>query len=102
MEQAEARSVRRELLARIKRKVIKRALGACWLWTGQLQGAGYPVLRHGGRRQSARRLSYEAHGILPAARNRALWAECGRADCVNPKHLKVNSRRKGGRKGNHA
>jgi hypothetical protein len=64
----------------------------CWLWTGDLDRAGYGKLWSDGRHQRVHRLAYEAWvGAIPSGME--LDHLCRVRNCVNPAHLEpVTSR----------
>lgn len=54
------------------------------LWTGPRSSAGYPIVRHGGRKYTARQAAYIVeHGREPDG---YLKAECGHSWCIEPSH----------------
>lgn len=61
----------------------------CWLWTGNVQSAGYGTLRDdSGRMVLAHRFSLELHaGPAPADRPIAMH-RCDTPRCVRPQHLR--------------
>lgn len=64
----------------------------CWLWTGCIQGNGYPRFRAGGRTVYAHRYSYVLHkGPIPAPLQ--LDHLCRTPACVNPDHLEAVTNR---------
>jgi hypothetical protein len=86
------------LRARILARIVKNGRG-CWVWQGKTVGKGYPVFKVNNVVSSVRRVSYVVFGRKPALGCQALWSKpCGNPRCVNPTHLKIHSRVKGGRK----
>lgn len=69
----------------------------CWLWTGQLAGAGYPTIYTGeggmaGRRRYAHRTSYEVFvGSVPSGL--VVDHRWNTPCCVNPDHLRPATQR---------
>ncbi len=60
----------------------KRPGNACWLWSGQLNGDGYGILR----RSSAHRFAYELLvGKIPDGLQ--VDHTCSVRNCVNPTHM---------------
>jgi len=67
--------------------------GDCWLWTGPLDGDGYPLTRVGGKLVRVHRYLYEAERGAPLGRDVLLRAGgCRRRYCVNPAHLEARPR----------
>lgn len=64
----------------------------CWLWTGVLNGRGYPVVRIGRRNYLAQRLSSMHHiGAIPLGLTNDDRCETPR--CVYPERLRPLTRR---------
>lgn len=58
----------------------------CWLWTGSVNGAGYPRIQTKPKESSATRLSFEQHkGAIPDGY--LICHTCDTPICVNPEHL---------------
>src|SRR6266516_1949255 len=55
---AEAEQLRKRILTHVLK--MPRSAGACWLWRGQRDGAGYGTIRIGGRKRLAHRVAFEA------------------------------------------
>jgi len=72
-----------------------RKIDGCWEWVGTTSASGYGVLNVNGKRVMARRLSYELH--IGSLGNRIVRSVCNSPGCVNPKHLILGDRLKGGR-----
>lgn len=62
-------------------------LDNCWVWGGAYTTGGYPVIRHLNKTISVRRY------LKPVHKEKFLEYTCPNALCVNPKHLRVISRR---------
>jgi hypothetical protein len=99
-EEANQRIVKR-VLARIEKVVNKKLKSPCWIWQGSTQGKceatpdGYPVFKVGKERTAVRRRLYT---ILTGneIRDKALDSKCACSLCVNPAHMVISNRRKGG------
>ena len=62
--------------------------GGCWIWTGGVNGGGYPQMRVGGKVELAHRLAYLHHGgEYPAGMESR--RSCGVKLCVNPAHIRI-------------
>lgn len=60
--------------------------GACWVWTGSQNRAGYGVAHAGREKHLAHRLAYQLiAGPIPAGM--FVRHTCGRRSCVRPDHL---------------
>lgn len=88
----------------IERNTIPEPNCGCWLWTGELNSAGYGRIsrgnRHTGTRERllAHRVSYElANG--PAPEGMDLDHKCRVRMCVNPAHLEPVTRSENNRRG---
>ncbi|MCK4498902.1 HNH endonuclease [Candidatus Babeliales bacterium] len=67
-------------------RVWKPTKSSCWLWRGELVGAGYGRLRMKEKSIRAHRFSWEFHyGTIPKDMN--VLHKCDNPPCVNPKHL---------------
>lgn len=81
----------------IKRNTIPEPNCGCWLWTGELNSAGYGRISRGNNRYGLRerllahRVSYEMHkGPVPMGMD--LDHLCRVRMCVNPSHLEPVTR----------
>lgn len=68
----------------------------CWVWQGGRASEDYPIFEFNNRTVSVRRMAYlvfvgKELGIL------TLRSVCRTVCCVNPAHMKVHKRAKGGR-----
>lgn len=58
----------------------------CWIWTGNIDGAGYPTIRLHGHEVGVHRLMYKLfRGRIP--RHHYVCHSCDTPACVNPDHL---------------
>lgn len=68
---------------------------SCWLWTGDLNRAGYGRFIYGGKRWTAHRASYQVYiGDLPPVERGTKCCVLHRCDnprCANPDHLFLGS-----------
>jgi hypothetical protein len=85
------------LIERILKKVKKK--DGCWLWLGATAGNGYGVLVVKGKRVTLRRLLWELINGKKHLAKRTLRSTCNHRQCINPKHLTIWDRNKGGRIG---
>jgi hypothetical protein len=70
---------------REKYKVTK---AGCWLWTGALNGNGWPIFSVGGKAEMAHRFAYERY-VDPIPDGDSVRRTCGEVRCVNPGHLEL-------------
>lgn len=78
---------------RIMRKVRIQADG-CWTWVGAGAGSGYGIITVDGKDVNVRREMYrQTHG---EPGERIVRSTCDNMSCVNPAHLVLGDRTKGG------
>jgi hypothetical protein len=77
-------------VARFWKKVAKRGISDCWLWTAGKQPAGYGQFhvggRVGGRPHGAHRIAW-THAFGPIPEGMHVCHRCDVPACVNPAHL---------------
>lgn len=86
---AKRKNLQPEVLVRIAARCDD--VGECWLWTGALSDAGYPIFRPPGCGcMLVRRWVYANTGAALVARQPVV-STCGDRRCVNPDHLRVST-----------
>ena len=60
----------------------------CWLWSGALNGNGWPTFSVAGKAEMAHRFAYGAY-VGPISNGDNIHRACGAVRCVNPKHLRL-------------
>lgn len=79
--------------ARVDRAEGHGPNGDCWVWTGSKKTGGYGLIRDGGARLKAHRVSYElAFGplpVLPGYHGACVLHHCDNPSCVRPDHLYI-------------
>ena len=74
--------------------------GTCLVWNGPWAGAGYGYVMINDQRVSARRVAYELHHDVTLKSSQTVVRRqklCDHIRCVNPRHLELRERGKGGR-----
>lgn len=72
---------------KILRRIIEDERG-CWRWQGARDDRGYGILKIGGHKTRAQRLSYRLFiGEIPPGQD--IHHRCGNPGCVNPAHLEA-------------
>lgn len=79
---------RKRLSGPPRERILQRTdrSGECWLWTGQLDQAGYAKVKIDGRMQKGHRVAYQAW-VGPIPEGLQLDHLCRVRRCVNPAHL---------------
>lgn len=85
-------SRRRDILARIRRRVDECAVTGCWNWTGPTSGAGrgggYPRMCLDGQTVAVHRVVFtHFNGFVPGKKQ--IDHTCRNRCCVNPEHLEM-------------
>ena len=65
--------------------------GECLIWRGRIHSTGHPYAYGFGAQRPVRHIAYWIKtGQLPADdRHYAIYASCGRNDCVSPRHAEL-------------
>ena len=73
--------------------------GSCRIWNGSWGGAGYGYITIKGQRVSVRRLAVQLSGRAIGEYQTVVRRVklCSHVRCINPSHLEVRDRAKGGR-----
>lgn len=82
-----------DIKQRIEEGVVRDQRG-CWIWKGGTAG-GYPICELNGKRVTLRRMAYAIYNRPPG--NRVIRCRCRKKLCLNPKHLFLLCKNKGGR-----
>jgi hypothetical protein len=69
----------------------------CWNWNGAL-GGFYPAFEVNGKRINVRRMCFAIYNRPPGRCVISIRTTCHNQRCVNPAHLMIKLKRKGGRK----
>ena len=89
------------LLKRVMAKVRKLNSG-CWTWRGATAGGKYGVITVRNRPVNVRRLLYFLRYVKGSEEVEEgayeLVNTCGNRSCINPDHLEVGGKKKGGRR----
>lgn len=76
----------RTVLERIDDAIIVNAQTGCWEWQRMKDRDGYGLIKVGGQRRGAHRISFEEH-VGPIPKGLQIDHLCRVRNCVNPEHL---------------